>query len=62
MENYKNRLKEYIRSDIVYKDFMEHPNKEFSDFEMFCVEHCEDIKKLLEENEKLERKLKNAKS
>lgn len=58
MESYKNRLKEYIRTDVVYQDFMEHPTKKFNDFDMFCVEHCEDIKKLLEENDKLEKELK----
>lgn len=58
MESYKNRLKEYIRTDVVYQDFMEHPSKKFNDFEIFCVEHCKDIKKLLEENEKLEKELK----
>ena len=58
MENYKNRLKEYVRTDIVYQDFMKHPTKKINDFDMFCVEHCEDIKKLLEENDKLEKELK----
>lgn len=58
MSTHKNRLKEYIRTDIVYQDFMKHPDKKINDFEMFCVEHCEDIKKLLEENEKLENELK----
>ena len=58
MSNYKNRLKDYIRTDVVYQDFMEHPTKKFNDFDMFCVEHCEDIKKLLEENDKLEKELK----
>jgi len=61
MQSYKNRLKEYIRTDIVYTDFMKHPDKNFNDFDMFCVEHCEDIKKLLEENEKLEKELKEIK-
>ena len=61
MESYKNRLKEYIRTDVVYQDFMENPNKKFNDFDMFCVEHCEDIKKLLEENDKLEKELEKYK-
>lgn len=61
MESYKKRLKDYIKTDIVYNDFKEHPTKKFNDFDMFCVEHCEDIKKLLEENEKLEKELKEIK-
>lgn len=58
MEAYKKRLKDYIKTDIVYNEFKEHPTKKFNDFDMFCVEHCEDIKKLLDENDKLEKELK----
>ena len=57
MENYKERLKEYVKTDIVYKDFMENKNKKFNDFEMFCVEHCQDIEKLLEENKTLKQEI-----
>ena len=58
MENYKTRLKDYIKMDIIYNDFKENPTKKFTDFDMFRVEHCKDIQKLLEENEKLEKELK----
>lgn len=61
MESYKKRLKDYIKTDIVYNDFKEHPTHKFNDFEMFSVEHCEDIKKLLEENDRLEKELKEIK-
>ena len=61
MESYKKRLKDYIKTDIVYNDFKEHPTKKFNDFDMFCVEHCEDIKKLLEENERLNNLIKKEK-
>ena len=57
MENYKERLKEYVKTDIVYQDFMENKNKKFNDFEMFCVEHCQDIEKLLEENKTLKQEI-----
>lgn len=61
MESYKKRLKDYIKTDIVYNDFKEHPTNKFNDFDMFCVEHCEDIKKLLEENERLNNLIKKEK-
>ena len=58
MENYKTRLKDYIKMDIVYNDFKKNPTHKFNDFEMFSIEHCKDIKKLLEENDRLEKELK----
>lgn len=57
MEDYKERLKEYVKTDVVYQDFQENETKKFNDFEKFCVEHCQDIEKLLEENKTLKQEI-----
>ena len=57
MEDYKERLKEYVKTDVVYQDFQENETKKFNDFEKFCVEHCHDIEKLLEENKTLKQEI-----
>lgn len=57
MEDYKERLKEYVKTDIVYQDFKQNETKKINDFEKFCVEHCQDIEKLLEENKKLKQEI-----
>ena len=57
MEDYKERLKEYVKTDVVYQDFKQNETKKFNDFEKFCVEHCQDIEKLLEENKKLKQEI-----
>ena len=53
MEDYKENLKTYIKEDIIYKEYLKNKNKNFSDFDKFCIQHCKDIEELLEENEKL---------
>lgn len=43
-------LKQYIKDDIVYKKYKKSSEKErlqFSDFDMFCVQHCRDIEILI---------------
>ena len=53
-ENIKN-LKEYIKIDENYQKWKqgELQGTYISDFEYFCIKHCEDIDKLLEYNKKL---------
>ena len=57
MEDYKENLKTYIKEDIIYQEYLKNKNKNFSDFDKFCIQHCKDIEELLEENEKLKDKL-----
>lgn len=57
MEDYKERLREYVKTDVVYQDFKQNETKKFNDFEEFCIEHCQDIEKLLEENKKLKQEI-----
>lgn len=50
-----NNLKEYIEDDEIYKQYNLNPDGEFSDFDMFCVDHCKDIENMIKayEEEKL---------
>ena len=43
--------------DIIYQEYLKNKNKNFSDFDKFCIQHCKDIEELLEENEKLKAEL-----
>lgn len=51
----KERLKEYIKEDTIYNEYLEKNTSYVSDFDKFCIEHCQDIKNILEENEKLKK-------
>lgn len=51
----KERLLEYIKADVVYQEWKQNKDKEFSDFERFCIQHCEDIKEILKENKQLKK-------
>ena len=55
--NCKERLKEYINKDKIYQDYKQNKLINFSDFDKFCIQHCKDIEKLLEENLELEKTL-----
>ena len=55
--NCKERLKEYINKDKIYQDYKQNKLINFSDFDKFCIQHCKDIEKLLEENLELEQAL-----
>lgn len=57
MEDYKERLKEYVKTDVVYQEFQGNETKKFNDFEKFCVEHCQDIESILEENKILKQEI-----
>lgn len=51
----RERLEEYVKNDKVYQDYLNGKLKEPSDFEMFCIQHCEDIElalKVIEETKK----------
>ena len=55
--NCKESLKEYIDKDEIYQDYKQDKLMNCSDFDKFCIQHCKDIEKLLEENLKLEQAL-----
>lgn len=57
MENYKKKLKAYLKEDIIYQDYLTNKNKHFADFDLFCIEHCTDIENLLIECENLNKKI-----
>ena len=52
MEDYKENLKTYIKEDIIYQEYLKNKNKNFSDFDKFCIQHCKDIEELQQENQK----------
>ena len=51
--NNEERLREYVNSDTTYQDFKKGKDV-FSDFDMFCIEHCKDIEEMLEKVKRLE--------
>lgn len=51
--NNEERLREYVNTDLSYQDFKKGKGV-FSDFDMFCIEHCKDIEELLEKVKQLE--------
>lgn len=55
--NYKVRLKQYIKEDKIYNDWLDKNLSYVSDFDRFCIQHCKDIEELLKENLKLEQVL-----
>lgn len=57
LEKAKNNLKEYVSIDAIYQDYLQDPNKIISDYDIFCVEHCEAINTILKENELIEAKV-----
>ena len=57
---YKERLKEYIEQDTIYQDWCDKNLSYVSDFDRFCIEHCQDIKNLLNEAEELHNKIEKA--
>lgn len=55
----EERLKEYVELDYVYQEWKRDENiNELGDFDWFCVQHCQDIEHILNENEELKKKLK----
>lgn len=54
----KDRLKQYIEEDKIYNNWVNNNLNELSDFDKFCIQHCNDIKEILEENQELKKQLK----
>lgn len=55
--NFRKNLKLYLRSDELYQRYLEGTLAKISDFDLFCINHCEDIAQLLEAEKKLKNKL-----
>lgn len=51
--NSKERLKEFIETDQIYKEWTSGKLKNPSDFDKCCIQHCEDIENLLRESDQL---------
>lgn len=47
----KERLKKYVEEDVVYIKHKQNPDEKLDDFEEYCLQHCLDIKEVLEELE-----------
>ena len=56
--NAQERLKQYVEEDSIYNDYL-NGKTNISDFDKFCIQHCEDIEKILNENKKLKEKITN---
>ena len=48
-KEYIKRIKKYIETDAVYQEYKKNKDKGFTDFECFCIEHCQDIEKVLKQ-------------
>ena len=57
---YKERLIEYIEDDAIYQEWIGTDNEDISDYDRFCIEHCQDIQELLNEVENLHNKIEKA--
>lgn len=55
--NYKERLKQYVKEDKIYNDWLDENTSYISDFDRFCIEHCKDIEELLKQNKRSEQAL-----
>lgn len=53
----KERLEEYIKEDKIYNDWLDQNTSYVSDFDKFCIQHCLDIKEILEENQELKEEI-----
>jgi len=55
----EDRLKEYIENDLLYQQWKKGDNENvLTDFDWFCVQHCQDIEYILKENKELKEKNK----
>lgn len=59
--DFKERLEQYIKEDTVYNEYLNNFKSCVSDFDRFCIQHCEDIEKLLKENLELEQQCEKQK-
>lgn len=50
--NFRKNLKLYLRSDELYQRYLEGELSNATDYDLFCINHCEDIAQLLEAEKK----------
>ena len=53
MEKFERNLRDYLVNDEIYTMYLEGRTEGFSDFDNFCVAHCEDIVAVLREYRRL---------
>lgn len=53
MTNHLKNLKKYLKSNFTYNYYLENKHDYFSDFERNSINHCEDIKWVIDELEAL---------
>ena len=52
--NSEERLREYVENDLIYQEWKKSENLNvLTDFDWFCVQHCQDIEHILNENKEL---------
>lgn len=58
MNNCQYNLRQYIKEDETYQQYKNKKNLDnFSDFDWFCINHCEDIENMLQNEEFLYKEL-----
>lgn len=57
LEKARQDLKDYIETDEIYQDYKRDSNLIKSDFDWFCVRHCEAINLVLQELDKYEKQI-----
>ena len=53
IKNIIRNLKEYLDEDFIYQTYLNNKNQDFTDFEEFCINHCQDIEFLIKYYEEL---------
>ena len=54
-----DRLKEYLIDDEIYQKYLI-GEKNFNDFEKYCLNHCKDIDNVIRENARLKKRINRA--
>ena len=53
------RLYSYATSDTIYNEYMKNKSMKCSDFDMFCINHCQDILTMCECVKKIDKLCKD---
>lgn len=57
MKDCRENLIKYLKEDVIYQDWLSGKLDEPSDFEIFCINHCKDIQKLISRADRAEYEL-----
>lgn len=52
MQETIKRLKEYVENDKIYNEYQQNKHMALSDFDKFCIQHCQDIENIVQAYEK----------